>query len=221
MRFKFMKRIRRTVSHNEWLKLKRKRQPKCVNVKDRSTKVKELSEYLGSLPWDFFLTGSTGYELTTKSGRRLAQRFYDKLPEGSLLFHVAEKFETKDGCHIHSLLKLGAGSIGTDLQGVKVLGHLWQLATGNKCIENDDDGIRWEIWNRIDRKPYMKGVGANSYCAKYINKKHGDYDILTKVTDENEVDYNLLRYPQVRRPEDHRYRVRINRELLITTRYNV
>jgi hypothetical protein len=140
---------------------------------------KHLAEYLDSQPWDFFLTGSTGYELTLPSARRLAERYFSMMPEGSKFFFVSEKFEAKDGYHIHGLIDLQGSDLRQDRNGTGVLSQLWQLATGNRCISNDSDGIRWEIWNQIDLRPYMKHVGASGYCAKYINKKQADYDLFT------------------------------------------
>jgi hypothetical protein len=144
---------------------------------------KHLAEYLDSLPWDFFLTGSTGNELTLKSARRLAERYFSMMPAGSRFFFVSEKFEVKDGYHIHGLLDLQGSDLRQDRSRTGVLSRWWQLATGNKCIFDDNDRIRWEIWNQIDLRPYMKSVGASGYCAKYINKKQADYDLLTNPVD--------------------------------------
>jgi hypothetical protein len=175
---KFMEHSRKIISHEDWLLLQEKIRPVHVPVKDRTTKVQQLANYLGSLPWDFFVTGSTGYELTLKSARRLAERYSNNLPAGSKFFWVAEKFECKDGYHIHGLIELADSNLKHDSRSIRILGQLWQLATGNKCIENNSDGIRWEIWNQIDNSPYMKGLGAHGYCAKYITKRKADYDLL-------------------------------------------
>jgi len=139
---------------------------------------KHLAEYLDSQPWDFFMTGSTGKSLSLPSARRLAERYFSMMPASSKLFWVAEKFECKDGYHIHGLLDLQGSDLRDDRSRTGVLANWWQLATGNHCKSNDSDGIRWEIWNQIDLQPYMKSVGASGYCAKYINKKHTDYDLL-------------------------------------------
>jgi hypothetical protein len=154
--------------------------------------VQHLTEYLDSLPWDFFITGSTGYTLSLPSARRLAERYHNMMPAGSTTFFVSEKFECKDGYHIHELLKINRNYYGRfnlnrgDLRqerpeeevSIRTLSELWQKATGNHPRSRDDDQVRWDIWNQIDLRPYMKGVGAHGYCAKYINKKRADYDIL-------------------------------------------
>lgn len=144
---------------------------------------KHLAEYLDSQPWDFFLTGSTGYSLSLPSARRLAERYFSMMPEGSKFFFVSEKFEARDSYHIHGLLDLQGSDLRQDRSRTGVLSGWWQLATGNRCISNDSDGIRWKIWNQIDLRPYMKSVGASGYCAKYINKKQADYDLLTNPKD--------------------------------------
>ena len=144
---------------------------------------KHLAEYLDSLPWDFFMTGSTSYSLSLPSSRRLAERYFVMMPDGSRFFFVSEKFEARDSYHIHGLLDLQGSDLREDRARTGVLSQLWQLATGNRCVSNDSDGIRWEIWNQIDLRPYMKSVGASGYCAKYINKKQADYDLLTNPWD--------------------------------------
>jgi len=213
-----MEHLQKIISHDEWLQCKEQICLAHVPVKVRNTKVQYLADYLGSLPWDYFITGSTGYELTQKSARRLAQRYYNLLPPGSIFFPVSEKFERKDGFHIHGLLQLGESSLKHSPRSIRTLGQLWQLATGNRCIENyiDEDGehIKWEIWNQIDNSPYMKGLGAAGYCAKYITKRHGDYDLITQATSEDEINYNFMRYPGIKRGEDFKYRVKVRRNLL-------
>jgi hypothetical protein len=181
-----MVRKKTILSHKDWLQIEQKIRPNTVPIKYHSTKVQDLANYLGSLDWDFFMTGSTGYELTLKSARRLADRYSNNLPTGSLFFWVAERFECKDGYHIHGLVQLPESNLKYDNRSKWLMGQYWQLATGNKCIQNDNDGIRWEIWNQIDNSPYMKGLGAHGYCAKYINKKKADYDML--VTKASNVD---------------------------------
>jgi len=209
-----MEHFQNILSHEDWLQIKNEIRPGRVPNKSLSTKVQQLADYLGSLPWDFFITGSTSYELTLKSARRLAQRYYNLLPEGSIFFPVSEKFEVKDGCHIHGLLQLGESNLKYDNRSKWLLGQYWQLATGNKCIQNDSDGIRWEIWNQIDNSPYIKGLGAAGYCAKYITKKCSDYDLITQSISESELDYNYMRYPYIKKNEYQKYRVKIRRNLL-------
>jgi hypothetical protein len=135
-------------------------------------------KYLETLPWTYFLTGSTRYELTLKSSRRLAERWFDAIKsEGAILFWVAEKFECKDGFHIHGLLSVPKEDHYTFNQ---LIDH-WQLATGNKAISvGNDRKIEWDKakWNALNLKRYDKKRGAGGYCAKYVFKRDADYDLL-------------------------------------------
>lgn len=117
-------------------------------VKDKynNPKTQAYTDYLNSLPWDYFITGSTGYILSLPAARRLAARFHNLLPSGSRTFFVAEKFECRDGYHIHALIwieksRLRPGNfcygdpkynISDDDYSIRRLSELWQLATGNK-----------------------------------------------------------------------------------------
>lgn len=125
--------------------------------------------YLDTLPWDFFITGSTRYDLTLKSVRRLVERWYDriKLMNESMLFWVAEPFELKDGHHMHGLLRMPACS----KQYFNLMVDYWQWATGN------NEGLKHK-WNALHLVNYNPKQGASGYCAKYIMKDHSDYDLL-------------------------------------------
>lgn len=140
--------------------------------------------YLEALPWNFFITGSTRYELTLKSTRRLMERWYEGFKtDESMLFWVAEKFECKDGYHAHGLLKISNRFEDLDPDGHFLFNRLidhWQLATGNKAISNHPDKIEWDksTWNALNLKKYDKKRGAGGYCAKYVFKNDADYDLL-------------------------------------------
>lgn len=145
-------------------------------------------KYLEALPWTFFLTGSTRYELTLKSTRRLMERWFDEFKTpGSMLFWVAEKFECKDGFHGHGLLYMPAGPEGPDRTLFNRLIDAWQWATGNKTIlvtswykEGGRSKMEWDKtkWNALNLKHYDKKRGAGGYCAKYVFKDDADYDLL-------------------------------------------
>jgi len=126
-------------------------------------------EYLDEIPWDYFLTGTTRYDLTLKSARRLIERWYEKVRlEGqSKLFWVAEPFELKDGHHLHGLLQMP----GTGPQYFNVMVNWWQWATGNQ------EGSK-ENWNALNLKKFDPKRNASGYCSKYLLKAHSDYDIL-------------------------------------------
>lgn len=179
-----MEHIKTYVSHRVIMEMKQKKE-RVTLPKYRNANVQQFTEYLDTIPWNFFMTGTTGYELTLPSARRLAQRYYNNLPTGSYFFWVGEKFELKDGYHIHGLIWIpGLPQFKPGQKAGKPLYNAlidyWQIATGNKVIDNDNGVLKWETWNRIDIQPFMKSVGAHGYCAKYINKKKADYDLLTK-----------------------------------------
>lgn len=141
-------------------------------------------DYLETIPWTFFITGSTRYELTLKSTRRLMERFYEAIKtDDSLLFWVAEKFECKDGYHSHGLLKISNKYGSLDPENKFLFTNLidhWQLATGNKALSIDQDKITWDKagWNALNLKRFNPGRGAGGYCAKYVFKDNADYDLL-------------------------------------------
>lgn len=116
--------------------------------------------------WDYFITPTTGYELTLPSARRGMERLFDKicnvsLPGQKKFFWAAEPFDCKEGYHTHGLLKTDAP--------IGVIAKAWQVASGGK---------KRNKWNRIDIKRYNKKLGATKYCAKYIQKYMADYDLL-------------------------------------------
>jgi len=134
-------------------------------------------DWLGGLEWDFFMTGTTRYDLSLKSARRLAERYFKFIKQpGDLMFWVAEKFEVKDGHHIHTLLRHTAED---QAEYVRLI-NLWQCATGNKALNIDGQGINWDKtkWNRVDLQRYDPKRGAAGYVSKYVFKANADFDIL-------------------------------------------
>ena len=136
---------------------------------------KAYSSYLQTLPWTYFITGTTRYELTLNSNRRLQERFFEALClRGSKLFWVAEPFDLKDGCHSHSLLHIPDNikpfDPASDFLFREII-NTWQWATGNKDLLK-------EKWNRIQVKKFDHKRGAGGYCGKYLFKNNADYDLL-------------------------------------------
>jgi chitodextrinase len=131
-------------------------------------------DYLGTFNWNTFITGTTKYELTLPSARRLVERWYNTFNHvGTALFWVAEKYEVKDGHHIHALLQ---GNVP-----YRQLIDNWQWATGNKSDFVSAQGdFKWhkDTWNRIDIQKYDNRRKAGGYVSKYVFKKHADYDLL-------------------------------------------
>ena len=138
--------------------------------------------WLKAQPWSFFCTGTTRYELTLKSARRLAERFYKAIMnqgEYVTMFWAAEPFDVKEGHHIHFLVYFmrfpGPGLFRT-------LVDLWQWTTGNKAlfIHAGTNKIEWDkvSWNAINLRSYDRKRGAAGYTAKYMNKTRADYDYI-------------------------------------------
>jgi len=136
-------------------------------------------EYLNIQDWTFFMTGTTHYELTQKSARRLAERYFLKLyPYCERMFWVSERFECKDGHHIHALMYCPQEA------HFSVYNDMWQIATGNNKYKVNKETLKTEFegkHSRIQLKRYVKSLGAEGYVAKYILKAHGDYDLYTGV----------------------------------------
>ncbi len=144
-------------------------------------------DYLGTKPWTFFMTGTTPYTLTDKSARRLAERYYQKVqPHCSEMFFVTEKFELRDGMHIHALMNC------EDEAPFGMYTDMWQVATGNRWngLDPVTKKVDWVGFGkneqgkdiktaRIDLQRFQMSLGAEGYCAKYILKQHADFDLLT------------------------------------------
>jgi len=166
--------------------------PKDVNVmtKVKNTFKSEYANWLNSFKWTHFITLTTQYELTLKSSRRLAERFHSKLKQHGfepILFWVAEKYENKDGYHIHALLKLNRK---IERHEYIFITELYQIVSGTMNIQDllnspkDQDGKRtYKKWSRIDLQRYSKGKRGTAYVTKYVmkenNRQHAEYDILT------------------------------------------
>lgn len=154
-----------------------------ANVAQNSRKTKDAwIKYLEGQEWHFWFTGTTGYELTIKSARRLVNRFFEGFKvNGALMFWVAEKFEVKDGHHIHALIRIpnkyGSMDPDNELLYREIL-NMWQSAAGNKAISNDEGKITWQSWHRVDLQKFDTKRGAGGYCAKYVFKGNADYDLL-------------------------------------------
>lgn len=142
----------------------------------------EYINWINDLDWSFFTTLTTKYELTQKSARRAVERFHRHLKEISdnqcKIFFVTEKYEVKDGFHVHALIDL-PDKFHEFIWYNKIIAS-WQLAVGTFHKKPDENGfLQDQKSSRIDLQKYDKIKGARGYCAKYIFKKNTDYDLLT------------------------------------------
>lgn len=132
----------------------------------RSEKVAiAYSDWISTIPWNWFCTFTTPYELTIKSARRAMDRFFNRTQSMTMnpqaFFWVAEPFECKDGWHTHGLYL-------SDLP-FKAIIEAYQITSAAK---------RNNTYARIHLSRYNARMAAAKYCAKYIMKRYGDYDLL-------------------------------------------
>jgi len=146
------------------------------------------AEWLNSFEWDYFVTLTTHYELTLKSARRLAERWHEKMRKHDfepILFWVAERFETKDGYHIHGLLKLNRKLKKHEFVFIT---ELYQIVSGACSVNdltstiNNKEKRKKLSWNRIDLSRYLESKNGGAYCTKYVlqeqQNKLAEYDII-------------------------------------------
>lgn len=122
-----------------------------------------LCEWLDGKKWDTWTTLTTQYELTLPGARRAMIRFQDLTDKiaPSAVFWVAEKFDCKDGFHLHSLWNFDK-AISNKIN-YELFKQSWKTAVNNEkafCYSEH----------------YQKHFGAHSYLAKYITKGITDYD---------------------------------------------
>ena len=152
-----------------------------TQIKYRSNNLKNVKEewiaYLESRKWDFFVTGTTRYNLTLKSCRRLVERFFNMIKyPGDIIFWVAEPFELRDSHHFHGLLK---HPTETRAEYMRLI-NMFQKATGARRLNIDCRGFDWDKtnWNALDLHKYDSKRGAGGYICKYLMKTETDYDLL-------------------------------------------
>jgi len=128
--------------------------------------------WIETIPWNYFCTFTTPYEMSLKSARRIMVRYHSKLEiegQDSWMFWVAERFKVKDGYHIHALLKV---QFPWEFETLRLL---WQDVSHYK-----EQG---KVFNRCDVRKRDSKRSAASYMFKdvrYVSKDlfKCDYDIL-------------------------------------------
>ena len=140
-------------------------------------------EWLTGIEWSYWCTFTTKYDLSTKSARRLMDRFHARNNKtiNTKMFWVVEQFKNKGGVHVHALLK-----IEDDIPkkaGWDCLFENYQIVSGSKKVENNNR-TKFKTFNRVQFADYKpdKGVKCAEYCCKYVMKENGkrqsaEYDI--------------------------------------------
>ncbi|UAY52139.1 hypothetical protein [Ferruginibacter albus] len=132
-------------------------------------RIRGYAEWLNLMKWSYYCTFTTRYDFSVKSARVLMNRYFsflkNNLKSEVQIFWVAEPFDTKDGCHLHTLIKVLAPGSSAKNQINKV----WQVITNGNYGKGFNS-------TKIDRyKPYL---GAHFYVSKYLNRINADYDFL-------------------------------------------
>ena len=141
-----------------------------ANVIGKFQSQKAYGEWLSSYEdWTYWATLTTRYELTLKSSRRIAVKFFKELDRAgnTRMFFASEPFDLKEGFHLHALIKV------SDILSFKNIIDTYQVCSGNKHVEK-------EKWNRVQLEKYNPKLGAGYYVGKYISKDLSDYDMFGK-----------------------------------------
>jgi len=153
----------------------------------RSKAKNELADWLNEQNWNLWTTLSTGYELTLPSARRSMIRFHDKVSQTNncRVFWASEKFDLKDGFHVHTLWSFEnkIHDRETYSQFVKD----WRIV----CNTNSAN---------VYSKTYKHDMGAHSYISKYITKEITDYDIFdSNSMNKESINNNLQKFNEIGR----------------------
>lgn len=114
----------------------------------------QYGKWLEDQPWDYFATFTTKYSITLKSARRMMGGLSKKVcvRSDSMIFWVAEKFQLRDGYHMHALIRTPIDS--------RQLWSWW-----------------FKRYGRNEIRAFRPDVGATGYVAKYVTKNLTDYDV--------------------------------------------
>lgn len=139
-----------------------------IMISDLSEIQQEYVDWIETLAWDFWCTGTTSYALSTAGARRLISRF-QSVTARTLgtnadveIFWVAEPFDLKEGHHLHWLMR-----VTPDVLRYQDYYQIWQAVSSKRMG-----------WHRIQMEKFRPKIGAGGYCSKYIMKAHSDYDII-------------------------------------------
>jgi hypothetical protein len=139
------------------------------------------ADFLDKREWNLWATMTTPQELTLPGARRAIQKLHQQLYKNgypSEIFYVAEPFDTKEGFHLHSLIRFANLEQSENNAGAfNELISTWKVVSGFK-----NSRVHAERY-----KNFHDGGGANFYVGKYMQKSKCDYDFLAvnNVFDKN------------------------------------
>ena len=149
-----------------------------------------MATWLQGQEWQMFVTLTTPWELTIASGMRSVERFFDRARKNvfngaeARMFYVMERYELKDGYHLHGLLNYDITSVMGVPNLPQVLSHTWNVVSGaygrQMRLYDDYNGriIKPRRHFRSSFTRYDAKRSAGKYCSKYLLKRHGEYGIL-------------------------------------------
>lgn len=131
-----------------------------------------------STEWDYFVTITTRHTTSEAGARRLAQRFHEIMTRRGIpnnFLWVAEPHKTKDGYHLHGLVKAEPPKLWVPLCNQS------QWATIVDASRTACGGDQWKNqkgvkgrWHRVKLESYEGGKGE--YLQKYLQKQMLDWD---------------------------------------------
>jgi hypothetical protein len=159
---------------------------------DKSTNLRAISKialgnWLNEREWHLWTTLSTGYELTLPGARRSIIRFHDRVSKTNpcQVFWASEKFDVKDGFHLHTLWKFQNKIY--DKETYRQFVKDWRTISNTKSAN-------------IYSEKYKKDMGAHKYISKYITKQITDYDYFdTSSKNRETINNNIQKFNEIGR----------------------
>lgn len=131
---------------------------------------KAYSNLLDNTEWDYFVTFTSAYKLTSIEASSLMNRFKAAIKSRDVqIFWVAERYKNKAGVHIHALIKVPNESNYIKKKGNSFYVELWQKLSkkGSNYTTNRADVLR-----------YNTSKSATYYITKDILKDYTEYGFL-------------------------------------------
>lgn len=153
-----------------------------------------LCEYVENNQWSYFMTLTAKHKLTSRSARRVAEKFGehwakecepfldDKSKKGFEMFWVTEEHKNH-GMHIHLVLRLPTELERCGREVWLELVRTAQKAVGGRQWHNNKGEKGW--WHRVDCQQYDPERG-DGYLTKYLTKGVNDWDFFCILEGRNE-----------------------------------